>query len=76
MVAAPPAPTTDAMDGVFLAVAVADVTRIVSLVLHSLFPSLRALARDANEESLEVLGKDEAKGIMEFLDEEWVVGGM
>lgn len=46
-----------------------------TLVLHSLFPSLKALAHNANERSLEILENTEAKGVVDFLDVEFVFGG-
>lgn len=46
-----------------------------TLVLHSLFPSLEVLARCADERSLEILDDAEARGVMDFLDVEFVYGG-
>jgi len=43
------------------------------LVLHQLFPSLKRLAERAEEGSLQVLG-EEAQRVLEFLEEELVVG--
>ncbi|KAL7273254.1 hypothetical protein RUND412_003899 [Rhizina undulata] len=45
-----------------------------TLVLHSIFPSLKALALDADESTLDILEQGEARGILEFLEEEWVLG--
>lgn len=46
-----------------------------TFVLHSLFPSLQALAHGASEHSLEILDDVEAKGVVNFLDVEFVSGG-
>lgn len=46
-----------------------------TLVLHSLFPSLEVLARCADEQSLEILDNAEARGVIDFLDVEFVYGG-
>lgn len=46
-----------------------------TFILHSLFSSLQALAHGANEYSLEILDDVEARGVVNFLDVEFVSGG-
>ncbi|KAH0609160.1 uncharacterized protein H6S33_001388 [Morchella sextelata] len=46
-----------------------------TLVLHSMFSSLRELAMGADVEALEVLEGGEGRGVVEFLEVEFVVGG-
>lgn len=47
---------------------------IATFILHSLFSSLQALAHGANERSLEILDDAEARGVVNFLDVEFVSG--